>query len=278
MSRYKIFIVDDNIDNLKTFINIFEQCCPLYDIFQTNNPLNAVDIALKVSPNLIITDWDMPKLSGIDIIKQLKEKKETKNIPVIMATGVHITSVDLQNALETGAVDFIRKPIDQIELIARTHSALLISEYQKQIIQAKDKELAESALHLIKSNEFNTGIIKKLNKLTTHLENKNKEAKYLVNSIVNDLNNRIKEDSWFRFHLSFDSIHNDFKRNLTKEYSELTSTDINLCTFIRLGMNIKDIASVLNLSPDSVKVSRSRLRKKLNLKQSQNLETFLLSF
>ncbi len=278
MNRYKIFIVDDNIDNLKTFISIFEQCCPFYDIFQTNNPLNAIDIALKINPNLIITDWDMPKLSGIDIIKQLKEKKETKDIPVIMATGVHITSVDLQSALETGAVDFIRKPIDQIELIARTHSALLISEYQKQIIQIKDKELTESALHLIKSNEFNEGIIKKLNKLNTYLSSKNNDAQQLMNSIVTDLNNRIKEDSWFRFHLSFDNIHKDFKRNLTKEYPELTSTDINICTFIRLGMNIKDIASVLNLSPDSVKVSRSRLRKKLKLKQSQNFETFLLGF
>ena len=279
MDRYKIFIIDDNIDNLKTFISIFEQCCPQYDIYQTNNPQNAVDIALKVIPDIIITDWDMPKISGIDIIKKLKTIKKTKNIPVIMATGVHITSIDLQNALMSGAVDFIRKPIDQIELIARTHSALLISEYQKQIISTKDKELAESTLHLIRSNEFNASIIKKLNKLNLSLDEKNiLRAKQNVNAIIKELNNHIKEDSWFKFHLSFDNIHKDFKRNLTREFPELTTTDINICTFIRLGMNIKDIASALNQSPDSVKVSRSRLRKKLNLKQSQNLETFLLGF
>ena len=279
MDRYKIFIIDDNIDNLKTFISIFEQCCPQYDIFQTNNPQNAVDITLKVMPDIIITDWDMPKLSGIDIIKKLKDIKETKDIPVIMATGVHITSVDLKNALEAGAVDFIRKPIDQIELIARTHSALLISLYQKQIIKSKDKELTENTLHLIRSNEFNASIIKKLNKLNLTLNDKDIiKAKSAVNLIIKDLDNHIKEDSWFRFHLSFDNIHSNFKRNLTREFPELTTTDINMCTFIRLGMNIKDIASALNQSPDSVKVSRSRLRKKLNLKQSQNLETFLLGF
>ena len=56
MERYKVFIIDDSVENLKTFINIFELQCPQYDIFQTNNPKNAVEIASKVQPHLIVTD------------------------------------------------------------------------------------------------------------------------------------------------------------------------------------------------------------------------------
>ncbi len=278
MERHKVFIIDDDIDNLKTFISIFEQYCPQYDIFQTNNPKNAVEIASKVHPNLIVTDWDMPHLTGIDVIKQLKTKKETKDIPVIMATGVHITSTDLQLALQAGAIDFIRKPIDPIELVARTHSALMVFEFQKQVVEAKDQELTESSLYLVKSNKFNVDITKKLRELSTMIDPKNTKILNTLNQAIKEFNNRIKEDGWYRFNLSFDKVHKGFNKNLLKTYPELTAGELKLCAFIRLGMNNKDIASVLNQSPDSVKVSRSRLRKKLCIEQSQNLEAFIASF
>lgn len=278
MERYKVFIIDDAIDNLKVFISIFEQYCPQYDIFQTNNPENAIAIALKVQPNLIITDWDMPNLTGIDIINQLKESDKTKDIPVIMATGVHITSSDLQIALEAGAIDFIRKPIDPIELVARTHSSLMISELQKQVIEVKNQELTESSLYLVKSNKFNIDITKKLDDLNAIIDKDIRQAKITLKSIIRNLNSNIQEDSWFRFNLSFDKVHKDFNRHLLNKYPELSAKELKLCAFIRLGMNNKDIASVLNQNPDSIKVSRSRLRKKLCIEQSQNLETYLAIF
>lgn len=278
MERQKVFIIDDNVDNLKAFINIFEKYCPQYDIFQTNNPAFAIDIATKVQPHLVVTDWDMPNISGLDIIRELKGKKETQNIPIIMATGVHITSTDLQKALNAGAIDFIRKPIDPIELVARTHSALMVFEYQRQVIEGKNQELTESSLYLVKSNKFNVDMTKELHELNAILKNDDSQAKSLLKSIISSFNSRIKEDSWYRFNLSFDKVHKDFNRNLLDNFTDLTATDLKLCAFIRLGMNNKDIASVLNQNPDSIKVSRSRLRKKLQMDQSQNLETFLAAF
>jgi len=278
MERYKVFIIDDNVENLKVFISIFENYCPQYDIFQTNNPKNALQIANKVQPNLIVTDWDMPNLSGIDVIKNLKSNVSTKTIPIIMATGVHITSNDLQIALEAGAIDFIRKPIDPIELVARTHSALMVFEYQKQIIETKDQELTESSLYLVKSNKFNISVTKMLHELEAVLKSDNELAKSKLQELIDSLNAHIQEDGWYRFNLSFDKVHKDFKRNLLDRYNDLTATELKLSAFIRLGMNNKDIASVLNQNPDSIKVSRSRLRKKLCIEQTQNLETFLAAF
>lgn len=278
MDRFKVFIIDDNVDNLKTFIGIFEHHCPQYDIFQTNNPQNALEIASKVNPQLIVTDWDMPSLTGIDVIKQLKAKPETRHIPIIMATGVHITSSDLKIALEAGAIDFVRKPIDPIELVARTHSALMVYKYQQQVIETKDQELTESSLYLVKSHKFNMDMTKRLEELGDIIDNDTNKAKIELRSLVKSLNIRIKEDGWYRFELSFDKVHKDFNKNLVAKYPDLTSTDLKLCAFIRLGMNNKDIASVLNQNPDSVKVSRSRLRKKLAIDQAQNFEAYLANF
>lgn len=278
MENYKIFIIDDEIDNLKTFVTIFEEHCPNYDIFQTNNPENALHIATKVKPHAIITDWDMPHMSGIDLIKELKKNIDTKDIPVVMATGVHLSSKDLQLALESGAIDFVKKPIDSIELVARTHSALVLSKYHNQILDSKNQELTESSLQLVKNNKFTIDITKKLHELSVCINKNNEPAQLLLKHIITKLNNHIQEDSWFRFNLSFDKVHKDFNKNLVKQYPDLTAGELKLCAFIRLGMGNKDIASVLNQNPNSIKVARSRLRKKLQLNQSQNLETHLSSF
>jgi len=278
MDKYKVFIVDDQVENLKTMVDIFEQYRPEYEIFQTNNPENVIHIAQRIKPDLIVTDWDMPNLNGIEVIQNLKKKKETMEIPVIMATGIHITSKDLQVALEVGAVDFVRKPIDPIELVARTHSALLISKYHKETLALKDHELTESSLHLIKSNKFNIDITKKLHELKVLIQQKPEVSENLLKTIISDLNSRIQEDSWHRFNLSFTNVHKDFTKNLVDQFPDLTGMELKLCAFIRLGMNNKDIAALLNQNPDSIKVSRSRLRKKLGLDQSQNLESFLNSF
>ncbi len=278
MARYKIFIIDDQVENLKTMVDIYEQYRPEYEIFQTNNPENVLHIAQRIKPDLIVTDWDMPNLNGIEVIKSLKKTHETQNIPVIMATGIHITSGDLQLALESGAVDFIRKPIDPIELVARTHSSLLISKYFKETLALKDNELTESSLHLIKSNKFNVDITKKLHELNVLIQQKSDASEKLVKHIIGELNNHIQEDSWLRFNISFTNVHKEFTKHLVEQFPELTGMELKLCVFIRLGMNNKDIAALLNQNPDSIKVSRSRLRKKLNLDQSQNLETYLNGF
>lgn len=278
MDNYKILLVDDLVENLKTIVSIFEVQRPEYIVFQTNNAKSAIDIVSQNQPNLIITDWDMPNMTGIELIKELKIKPETRDIPIIMASGVNLSSADLKTALNAGATDYIRKPIDPVELLARVHSVLKISDYHKKVLETKDQELTESALYLVKSNEFNIDITRKLNILSQFISKENAPAQEFLEDTIKELNDRINEDSWYRFNLSFSKVHKEFDKNLIGKYPELTATDLKLCAFVRLGMNNKDIASVLHQSPDSVKVSRSRLRKKLGLDKTINLESFLANF
>jgi DNA-binding response OmpR family regulator len=278
MDQYKILIIDDRVENLQTLVNIFEEHRPQYTIYQTNNPLNTVYICQKISLNLIITDWEMPGLSGIDLIKHLKAEKSTAQIPVIMATGVNISSTDLKDALEAGAIDFIRKPFDALELIARVHAALLLFESHKRILEAKDIELTESTLQLVNTQSCANEVKKKTEQLIGLLKNSNPEIIPLIQDIIDQVDHHIHNDSWQRFNVAFNKIYSQFHQNLLKDFPDLTTAELKLCTLLKLGLDNKKVASILHQSTDSVKVSRSRLRKKLVLETSQNLEGFLSQY
>jgi PAS domain S-box-containing protein len=131
MKEHKILIVDDEPDNLRAIRNCMAESDELYTLFQALNGELALKIAATELPNLIITDWEMPGMDGIELIQKLKQNEITSDIPVIMCTGVMTTSENLYTALMAGAVDFIRKPIDQIELIARVKSMLQLSDSRK---------------------------------------------------------------------------------------------------------------------------------------------------
>ncbi|MBT3207536.1 MAG: hybrid sensor histidine kinase/response regulator [Bacteroidetes bacterium] len=152
MKRYKILLVDDNEANLNTVFNIINASDEPYDLIQANSGRVACNIAFEEDIDLIIMDWDMPAMTGIEALKILKEDKRTKHIPVIMFTGVMTTSENLMTALDAGAVDYIRKPIDKIELIARIRSMLTLAESFKKIERQK-KQISEQNIDLKKMNE-----------------------------------------------------------------------------------------------------------------------------
>ncbi len=137
-----ILIVDDQPENLQIIIDYFSESNLAYNIIRAPNGEIALEIIKKKCPDLIITDWDMPVVDGIDLIKEIRKIESCAHVPIIMCTGVMTTSENLQTALDAGANDYIRKPVDKIELIARTRSSLLLAESQKRVIQ-QNKELHE---------------------------------------------------------------------------------------------------------------------------------------
>ncbi len=275
--KNKILIVDDNPHIINKVVDILSNHNEDYIFYQANNGEVAFKIAESKLPELIITDWDMPKVNGIELIVNLKKNQKTTEIPVIMATAVMQSSEDLKMALKAGAVDYIRKPIDEVELYARVKSVLKISEYNKKIVENKNREIAENALMLIRNNKFNVQIIKKLKELYEKLPHGDQEVDNLFEFIINSINEKVKQDSWQKFELTFKTAHKDFTKNLLEKYPNLTSSEVKLSIFLRLGMNTKDISSALFQSPESIKVARSRLRKKLNLGSDQNLTAYLAS-
>lgn len=133
MNKHTILIVDDNPDNLQILFDYLQDASLHYSIIKAISGKMACQIIEKRLPDLVVTDWDMPGMDGIELIKWLRNNPKTGDIPVIIATGVMTTINDLQTAFEAGAVDYIRKPVDPIELQTRARSMLKLADSMKEI-------------------------------------------------------------------------------------------------------------------------------------------------
>jgi len=278
MKEFSILIVDDEIEVIRTVIDILENENPNYVFYQTTKGEQGISIAEKILPDLIITDWQMPGMSGIELIKMLKSNPTTYDIPIVMLTGVMTESEHLKTALGAGAIDFIRKPVDTIELKARCHSMLKLSEHYKESVNLKNRELVSITMNIIQNNEFNQNILGKINKLRATYGNRNRQMKEELRNLALDISLKIKGEPWSHFETYFKNVHPRFFEKLVKQFPEITSSEIKLAAYLRLNLSTKEIASITFISTDSIKSARTRLRKRLNLSPEENLNTYLMSF
>ena len=139
----------------------------------------------------------------------------------------------------------------------------------KQDIENKNRELALSTMSLIKKNEFLGQIKNELKKITVN-EN--------ISSVVKTIDDNINSsDDWKMFEKAFNNADKKFFKKVKKQHPELTSNDLRLCMYLRMNLNSKDIAPLLNISPRSVEIKRYRLRKKLQLEREINLNEYFIN-
>lgn len=94
-----------------------------YMIIHSDNGEDAMILVKEEMPDVIVLDWMMPQLSGIEVCRRLKSRSATRGIPVIMLSA-RSEDVDRVRGLETGADDYVVKPYSVIELMARVRSQL----------------------------------------------------------------------------------------------------------------------------------------------------------
>jgi two-component system sensor histidine kinase/response regulator len=128
-----ILVADDDLNNLKVILSYVRSAEAQYRVINANNGRNAYQLALTARPDIILLDWEMPEMSGIEVVQALKKHEETADIPVIIYTGIMLAGDHLKIALEQGAVDFLRKPADRVELLSRLQAALRLSRSFKKI-------------------------------------------------------------------------------------------------------------------------------------------------
>jgi len=137
--------------------------------------------------------------------------------------------------------------------------------------------LAATTMNLVVKNEFMENIkdeIKEV-KINRNAENTQKA----LDRIIKEIDTTLKvQDDWKQFEYHFDQVHGDFLTRLTQEFTELTPGEQKLCAFLRLKMDTKEVANLMNISLRGVEVARYRLRKKLGLDKHQNLSKFVLEY
>ena len=104
-----------------------------YEVVLASDGNQALQLASEENPQAIILDIKMPGLDGLEVCKRLKEKEQTRLIPVIVITGFEDNKIE---ALNLGADDFVNKPFDMAEISARVKSALRIRHLTDELERA----------------------------------------------------------------------------------------------------------------------------------------------
>src|SRR5512143_1665744 len=136
----RILVVEDTPANIQTLAAILK--AKGYQISVATNGKQALEIADRVRPDLILLDVMMPELDGFETCRRLKASADWREIPVIFLTA-RTETVDIVRGFEAGAVDYVAKPFNACELLARVNTHLTVDQLRCSLA-AKNAELARA--------------------------------------------------------------------------------------------------------------------------------------
>lgn len=149
---FKILVIDDDVAILELLKRTLKK--QGYDVSVASNGEEGIEQAKQLRPALIICDWIMPRLTGIEVCRQVKATPELSTTQFFLLTSLGSVS-DRVTGLDAGADDFISKPIEMNELYARVRAGLRLHQLnqdlqtQKQRIEAELAEAAEYVRSLL---------------------------------------------------------------------------------------------------------------------------------
>ncbi len=145
-----ILVVDDDQRNVRLMESILRSNG--YAVVRAFDGEEALRLVDAERPDLVLLDVMMPKMSGFEVCQRLKSRYETRLLPVIMVTALNALEDKVQ-ALEIGADDFLSKPINKVELLAKVRATLRVKSRQDEVERQK-RELEESNEELLKMQRF----------------------------------------------------------------------------------------------------------------------------
>ncbi|WP_299190254.1 tetratricopeptide repeat protein [uncultured Aquimarina sp.] len=282
LKKYELFAYEE-LKEIKKLQAKPEEALAYYDkfIFLRDSLLN-----LEKSKQIAYLEFEN-QLEGKDkeLVALKEQEKKDDLIQLILFLSVVIISIF------GGVIYFIsRQRTKKSKLLALKNRELLESEHaltQKELenlalkqqelqqqLDFKNKELSSYALNFIKKNEI-------VQQLQETIQKIKKSSSIEKQQLITDLNKIIRKNlsidkDWEDFSRFFEDAHQGFYVRLKSKHPDLSSNDLKICSLIRLNLNIKETASILGISPESVKTARYRLRKKIELDPKQEILTYLL--
>ena len=212
-------------------------------------------------------------LSGLEskneiLIKkaEIKDEKE-KNSRIVFISIIVILILGFASAYFLSRKVYLDKQmiiVNQNEKIAKSE------------LEHKKRELAAISTNIVQENEQVSNILKDLKYYSSLLKSEKDRNSFspLIKSINRILSEKRKEDLYSD---QFNAAYPGYLEYLTRTYTDLTTSDLKLCTFLRMNLNTKEIAEIMGLSVRSVESRRYRLRKKINLSKNEDLVSNLIS-
>ncbi len=154
-----ILIVDDEVPNLQLLSELLGR--KGYQVRPANNPQLAIESALAQPPSLILLDVRMPEMDGFEVCRRLKQEERTRDIPVIFVSALQDVQ-DRIRGFEAGGVDFISKPFQESEILARVRTHLALRNMQlhlEDLVAQRTAELTATDEELVKSEAKYRGLV-----------------------------------------------------------------------------------------------------------------------
>jgi len=156
----QILVVDDNQESVDLLVYFLRPAG--YEIQTASDGFAAIEQVEKNPPDIILLDVMLPKMDGFQVCEKLKKNKRTIHIPVVMITALKELK-DKIKALEAGADDFISKPFDSVELLARVKSLLRLKHFHDALLQ-RNRDLERQRQALLREDQLK----KELTNLIVH--------------------------------------------------------------------------------------------------------------
>lgn len=288
MEKPAVLYIDDEKDNLVVFKASFHRD---YEIYTTISPHEGLKILSEHPIEVLLTDQRMPDMTGTELLKIVLP--DYPDVIRIIVTAYSDIEVVLQAVNNCGIYKYITKPWDKHELkitLDNAVAAFRLKKENKRLIQdlrhsngalnqkvdeleSANKQLTSYALRLAEKNENFKGLMKGLEQTYEQIE----ASRARLKTHIHEINQSFRLDAdWKDFIQVFDKVHTGFVVALKAAYPNLTASELRLCAMIRMNMQSKEIASFLNISPQSVNMARYRLRQKMNLDKEQSLEETII--
>ena len=212
-------------------------------------------------------------LSGLEskneilIKKREIEEQKQKNSRIVFISIIIILILGFATAYFLSRKVYLDKQM----IIVNQSENLAKSE-----LEHKKRELAAISANIVQENEQVSNILKDLKYYTSLLNNEKDKSLFLplIKSVNRILTEKRKDNLYAD---QFNAAYPGYLEYLTRTYSDLTTADLKLCTFLRMNLNTKEIAEIMRLSVRSVESRRYRLRKKLKLSKESDLVSNLIS-
>ncbi|MBO9562947.1 MAG: tetratricopeptide repeat protein [Niastella sp.] len=176
-----------------------------------------------------------------------------------------------EKALNEQNKDIYEKGKDLMQ--AEIRNKQLEEEKLKTELEVRSKELSAHTLHLIQKNQLLEELRSKLHEIA---EDDKRDQKKQLRQLVQKISLSFSQDNyWDDFRAIFDQVHQTFFTNLKHHADSLTPAELRLVALLRMNLSSGDMATLLGISQDSLRVARYRLRKKLNLAEGESLTTFI---
>ncbi len=143
-----LLLIDDRPENLDILRQVLLEYLPECQVLLADSAAEGLRIAETIALDGILSDVQMPEMDGIELCRCFKADRDTCHIPVILLTSHRLSSRHRAEGLEAGANDFISRPLDNIELVARIKTQLRLKQAEDQLRQANvqaEARLAEQA-------------------------------------------------------------------------------------------------------------------------------------